>query len=147
MDREKYERMQSIVQFGRLASDAMRNAMKNAGLLDEGFWFEINVRNIHLQSTDEDMVGSVRLFKPYDGQNRHDEDFYQMNITGKGWEIIDDPITKTGIASELVKPCDVDPEGKAESGTAGKTASEHPLPPDGLWISSRDDPADVGGGK
>ena len=148
MDKKQYEEMQSIVQFGRLAVDAMLNAMKRCGLIENGYWLEMAVRNIYLPSTGETMIGSVRLNRPYDNENyRHDEDFYHMELRGKGWEIIDDPCGKTGSVPTVVKPCDFDPTGADEGSTAGEKASEHPLPPDGLWLSSRDDPAYVGGGQ
>ena len=147
MDQKQYDDMATIMQFGILFATAMRRAMKNCGLLDKGFFLSVSSEDI-VSFDGTHITGSVRLNRYFDHENPkmlkedHSDDMSQIEFDGERWSVIDDPYAKAGT---------VPPEVRASDGLkdvykgAGK-ASAKAYPPDGLWLSSRDDYSFLDGG-
>lgn len=142
MNQKQYDDMTSIMQFGRIFSKAMRRAMENCGLLQKGYFLTVSSEEIECDDGTV-ITGSVRLAKLFDGNNTdHSEDMEQLEYNGERWVVIYDPYAKTGSV-----PPEVRIERKADDSKRVAKASGKPYPPDGLWLSSRDDNPDVVGGQ
>lgn len=137
MTQKQYDDMTSIMQFGRTFSDMMRKAMENCGLLQKGFFFNVDVCPVECEDGTV-IMGAVRLRHRYDIESDHEEDMEQLEYNGERWCVINDPYAKTGTV-----PPEIRAEKKSNDRQGMGKASGKPYPPDNLWISSRDNYSDV----
>ena len=141
MTQKQYDDMTTIMQFSRLFASAMRKAMDNCGLTAKGFGLNVDVWDTVCEDGTV-LKGAIRLQRGYESPKiDHSEDMTQLNYLEEGWLVANDPYAKAG---------SIPPEVHFEKRTVRQGMAEEtgkPYPPDGLWVSSRDNPADVGGGQ
>ena len=141
MTRKQYEAAQIIMQMSRTFSRAMYECMQNAGLLDEGYVLDVNVRKPYEVIKGTYLRCAVELCQDVSIKEWLDNRMCVHDYVKEGWVVIDDPVVRSGCVPPDVRTADT----AAEVYRAGKTA-EKPFAPDGLWLSRYDDPCDVGGG-
>ena len=142
MNQKQYEAMQTITQCSRIFADSMYRAMENAGLFDQGYQLSVRVENFkdtftiksRVELENNNLGIGTELWK----KNR----MGQTNWLELGWMVDDDPIAKEGTVPTMVGQKTAEDDRKA----VGEKAV-HPYPPDGLWLSSRDDTPVLDGGK
>lgn len=142
MTHKQYEASQIIMQMSRIFADQMRKCLENAGLLDEGY--QLNVHVGQPVGTVDKALNYVWLDKD---SNVRKDDYMKDKVwhycfEGKGWVVVDDPVVKSGTVPPVVRIHAEEGRGEEDCETARK-----PLPPDGLWISCRDDYYPVDGGQ
>ena len=139
MNQQQYEAGQTIMQMSRIFAKAMRECMKNSGLLDDGFELHIKV----WQPTEmEDVVLTETVsLEPKDYvslEHYHANSFDNHCYEGKGWVVINDPIVKCGAVPPTVRTVET-----ANRIFSGRKEVQKETPPDGLWISKYNDPYPV----
>ena len=143
MTQQQYEAGQTIMQMCRIFSKAMRDCMKNSGLLADGYELNIKVWQ------PEDIGGaviteSIRLDPHEVGsvEEYEEKSFSNHCYEREGWVVINDPIIKPGTVPPTVRTVET-----AERAFGRRKTVQTATPPDGLWISKYDDPYPVDGGQ
>ena len=143
MNKEQYEAAHTILGFCRIFCDQMVKCMKNSGLDKLGYHLNIDFDPTKYEDGKVSLgrIGIEKNISEY-GSGWWTEAFIQRHMEDEGWVIGHDPYAESGISPENIRF----PEDRDErTGMAKKT--EHPYPPDGLWISVYDYPPYVDGGK
>lgn len=143
MTQQQYEAAQTIMQFSRIFADAMRECMKNSGLLDDGYELHLDVDVVELTHQPDDPI--ICTAKIHKNVQKH-EDWMDDRITHfkfwqEGWRVNADPVIKTGNVPPEVR---ISETASRVYGSGKKT--EKPFAPDGYWISRYDCPDPVDGG-
>ncbi len=133
MNKQQYEAAHRIMGFCRVFIDQMNACLKNSGLKDLGYELCLDLMGATL-SDGSRLNGSIYLQRFDNGKITTDW-LSQRNIEGKGWVIGVDYFAETGSLPENARwPVNRDDR------TGEPKAASKPYPPDGLWISSYDDP-------
>ena len=142
MNQNQFEAMQTIMQCSRVFCDSMYRAMENAGLFDQGYQLGIKVEKFADSCTIKSMIelenNNLGIGTDIWKKNR----MAQTNWAEWGWRVDDDPVAKEGTVPTMVGQKTAEDDRKA----VGEKAV-HPYPPDGLWLSSRDDSPVLDGGQ
>ena len=143
MNQKQYESMQIITQCSRIFADQMQKCMENAGLMDDGFKLEVFVG----QSASKELGAwcSVEMseYLVDVGDEQYKKTRMEQYKIGNGeWSVRFDPKAKAGSVPQVF-------DGKTKDDVIEGMAkvSDHPYPPDNLWISSRDDYSVLDGGQ
>ncbi len=139
MTQQQYEAGQTIMQMSRIFAKAMRECMKNSGLLDEGYELRINVWQPE-ETEGFIITESIRLDpKEISSASEYEEKAFNNHYhVGKGWVVINDPIIKCGAVPPTVRTVET-----ANRVFNGRKEVQKETPPDGLWISKYNDPYPV----
>ena len=144
MTQKQYADMATIMQFGRFFAEQIRRCMENAGLMEQKYNFELRITNgCYLDGEDVIKVQLEKAINSTEPEEFNETSMEQYKFGRKGWFVHYDPIAEEGSVPSEVR---ISKARKTYAEAEGKTGSK-PYPPDGLWISSRDYPADVGGGE
>lgn len=143
MTQDQYEKMATIMQCGRIFAEQIHKCMENSGLLDQGYSFDVRMTNGCCLEDGADTY-KVELTKdictiPIEEYKKTSMEQYKFGR--KGWTIYLDPVAKKGTVPPEVRVA------KADDSKGRAKAATKPYPPDGLWLSSRDDYPYVDGGK
>ena len=139
---DKYADMVTIMHLCRIFSEQMQRCLKNTGLWNDGFCISVDAYPTHCSDGTE-LTGAVRLFRGYDNpENDHSDDMTQIHLFGKEWHICNDPIAETGTV-----PAKVSSKVRTDFAERNGKYAAKSDPLDGLWISIRDYPPYVDGGR
>lgn len=139
MNRKQYESAHEIMKFCRIFIDQMNLCMKHSGLKDLGYELCLDFMSTTL--ADGSRTNGNIYLQRFDNGKITTDWLSQRNIDGKGWVIGVDYFAETGSLPENARwPVNRD----ERTGMAKET--DHPYPPDGLWISVYDDPPVLDGG-
>ena len=143
MTQDQYEKMATIMQCGRIFAEQIQKCMENSGLMEQKYEFSLRITNGCYMEDGADVI-KVELDKNIchtDEEEYKKTSMEQYKFGRKGWMIYLDPVAKKGTVPPEVRI------SKADDSQGRAKAATKPYPPDGLWLSSRDDYPYVDGGK
>lgn len=140
MNQKQYDAGQTIMQMSRIFAKAMRECMKNSGLLDSGYELNIKIWQPDDIGGGNTITESIRLDpKEINSAAEYEEKAFSNHCyEEKGWVVINDPIIKPGTVPPIVRTIET---ANRVFGSRKETAKA--TPPDGLWISRYNDPYPV----
>lgn len=143
MEQKQYDAMQIIMQCSRAFADQMGKCLTNSGLMDKGFKLEVTIGQS--ASKEHGSWSNIELseYLVDVGEEQYKKTRMEQWKLGseEEWSVRFDPKAEAGTIPQIYgsKTTKDDCERVAE-------VSEHPYPPDNMWISSRDDYPVLGGG-
>ena len=141
MTDRQYADMTTIMQFCRIFADQMDTCLKHSGLYDKGFSLSLHVGNKVPYEEGVLKTNKIELSESITdvGYAQYaSTEMMQMNIADKGWIVYDDPRNETGSL-----PNEVCFKARRDFRKAMAEETEHPYPPDGLWIGADYNNSDV----
>lgn len=147
MTEKQYEDMTIISQFCRIFADQIRKCMENTGLLNEGFYLELSVRPSAVEARrDYSTVCIAKNLNEVGVDEWKATRMEQWKYDNEDWEVFYDPFAKSGTLPKEI--CYAERRSFEETLGEENCGAEgtKPFPPDGLWVSDRDNTCDVDGG-
>lgn len=139
MDQKQYDAMDSIMTFSKIFADQITKCMINAGLIKEDFRFHLTIA----PPISEERLSyeEIELRQPVKNPRWYETAIEHYRFGNEEWRVYD-----CAKAARIVQEV---AESK-RTGNVSKRVAENPdkpYPPDGYWISSRDDNPVLDGGQ
>ena len=144
MTQKQYADMTIIMGLSRTFCDQMYKAMKNCGLIKEGFSLKLEIGDS--EYGDGILQKSVELEKDIsdvDSDEWERTRMDQMQLKGCGWRVHSDPLSEIGSLPPEVRR--IERKGTVQFGDAEDGGKPYPV--DGLWIGSDYNDCALGGGQ
>ena len=140
MDQKQRDAMESIMTFGRIFADQITKCMMNAGLIKEDYRFYITIAPP--VSKDRLSYAEVQLRQSVGNPRWHETAMEHFRFGNERWKTYHEFGTEKMSIQELAEP----ERGRVVSERVSENPDK-PYPPDGYWISSRDDNPVLDGGQ